>query len=325
MELIGDLFTGLQLPTSKLKVFGWTLVSLTVLSFIILLAEGSVLAQESEAIQISPAVTEINLDPGETALLENFVINNPSTLTEDIDVVPRDVIMIDERGSLSLTEDRDDRYSLTEWISIKPEKVSLGSREHEDLEIQLAIPENAEPGGHYGAVFALTETRRTATIEGTGLGINAGVATPILLTVNGPVSTTGEIVEFKKVPFVNLGPVDFLVRFRNTGTVHYRPHGFIEIFDIFGNKTTTVPIDERLAFPETIRRLEARWNRLLLIGHYRAVATIFFGLEDERQETAEIEFWAFPYKGVLAIIGILVFLVFISRGQRWWQERHYRE
>jgi len=57
------------------------------------------------------------------------------------------------------------------------------------------------------------------------------------------------------------------------------------------------------------------------MGKYRAVAKISFGLEDEREDTAEIEFWAFPYKGVLGAFGVVVALIILARLRSWWQER----
>jgi hypothetical protein len=296
---------------------------LPVIVFIALsgLVTGSARAQTSVALQISPSITEANLDPGETASFDNFEIFNPSDSTEEVNLVIKDIEIKDERGTIALTDEANLRYSLSQWATVEPNKIELEPREHLGLEIVLAVPENAEPGGHYGAVFAISRGRGEIEAGDVGLGISAGVASPILLTVSGAVSTTGEIVELRKVPFINLGPVDFLIRFRNTGTVHYRPHGVIDIYDLFGNKAATVPVDEQRAFPETVRQLDARWNRILLMGKYRAVAKIFFGLEDERQDTAEVEFWAFPYKGLLGIVGVVIALILLSQLRRWWQER----
>jgi hypothetical protein len=314
------LSTGLRLPTFKNRRLARVFPVVLTL-WLVLMTRGSVLAQDSVALQISPALTEINVDPGESASLENFEIFNPSNSVEEVRLVPQDIVIVDETGTISLAEERDDRYSLAAWLKVKPETVTLRPRDHQTLEVVLAVPADAEPGGHYGALFALSKGTKPLTIPDTRLGVQAGVAAPILLRVNGPVSTTGEIVEFRQVPFLNLGPVDFLIRFKNTGTIHYQPHGFIEIFDFFGNKAATVAVDERRAFPETVRQLTARWNRLLLVGRYRAVATIFYGLEGERQDTAAIEFWAFPYKGAAAVFGILVTLVLLSRLRSWWQGR----
>ena len=292
---------------------------LIVLSGLVL--TGSARAQGAVALQISPSLTEVNLNPGETASFDTFEIFNPSDTTEEVNLVIKDIEIKDERGTIALLDETSVRYSLSEWATVEPAKITLEPRKHLSLKIIIAVPEDAEPGGHYGAVFAIS--RGTGEVEAgeVGLGVSAGVASPILLTVSGPVSTTGEIVEFRKVPFINLGPIDFLLRFRNTGTVHYRPHGVIDLYDLFGNKAATIPVDEQRAFPETVRQLDARWNRVLLMGKYRAVAKILFGLEDERQDTAEIEFWAFPYKGVLGIIGAVVALIFLFQVRRWWQER----
>ncbi|MBA7492180.1 hypothetical protein ES702_02729 [subsurface metagenome] len=262
------------------------------------------------SLQISPVLYEVFLKPGEVKVISDFEFFNPLENSQEVNVALRDIVISDETGGLQMVLDSHSRYSLSKWLEVEPKKFNLGPREHKAVDLTIRLPDNAEPGGHYGALFGEVEPPPLGE-EVSGVAFKAGVAGPILLTVAGPVSYSGEIIEFKKVPFVNLGPVNFLIRFKNTGTVHYKPHGIIEIFDWFGNKTDVVTVPEKRAFPETIRQLPATWNRRLLFGKYRAVATIYFGAEDERQDKAEISFWAFPYKllFVLLSVGLLLWMV----------------
>lgn len=255
------------------------------------------------SLQISPVLYEVFLKPGEVRVISDFEFFNPFENTQEVKVALKDIVISDETGGLQMIPDSHSRYSLSKWLDVEPREFTLGPREHKTVDLTIRVPDNAEPGGHYGALFGQVEPP-TFEEGPTGVAVKAGVASPILLTVAGPVSYAGEIIEFKKVPFVNLGPVNFLIRFKNMGTVHYKPHGIVEIFDWFGNKTDVVTVPERRAFPETIRQLTATWNRRLLFGKYKAVATIYFGAEDERQDKAEIFFWAFPYKPLLVLMGV---------------------
>lgn len=258
-------------------------------------------------IHLSPVIYEVFLNPGEAKTIPDFEFLNPIDDPQEINISLKDIRIRDETGGVQLLDESHGRYSLSRWMTVEPVEFTLGSQEHKPVSLTIKVPDNAEPGGHYGALFGETGGP-SSDVKETGMAATAGVAAPILLTVAGPVSYTGEIIEFREIPFVNLGPVDFLIRFKNTGTVHYKPHGIIEVFNWFGNKVDVVSVSEQRAFPETIRQLPATWNRRLLFGQYRAVATIYFGAEDERQDTAEISFWAFPYKPLAVLIGVSLVL-----------------
>jgi hypothetical protein len=302
----------------KCKSFFVFLISLFIIYHSLFIT--AAFSQESLALQISPALYELTLDPGETRTVSDFEFFNPSEITQEADVLLYDFVVSDELGGIEVVEESHTRYSLSHWLKVSPEEMKLGSRDHQKVDLTISVPDVAEPGGHYGALFGKI---KPPSIGGdiTRVGISAGVAGPILLTVTGPVSYAGGIIEFREIPFVNLGPVSFLIRFKNEGTVHYKPHGTIEIFDWFGNKADVVTVPEKRAFPETIRQLPAVWNRRLLIGKYKARATIYFGAEDERKDTAEIEFWAFPYKPVLVMLAVLILLLVIGKVKKKIEER----
>jgi hypothetical protein len=277
-------------------------------------------SQESLALQISPALYELTLDPGETRSISDFEFFNPSEVTQETDILLYDFVVSDEVGGIEIVEESHTRYSLSRWLGVSPEEMKLGPRDHQKVDLTISVPDFAEPGGHYGVLFGKIKPPSMGG-DITRVGISAGVAGPILLTVTGPISYAGEIIEFRKIPFVNLGPVNFLIRFKNEGTVHYQPHGTIEIFDWFGNKADVVTVPEKRAFPETIRQLPAVWNRRLLVGKYKARATIYFGAEDENKDVSEIEFWAFPYKPVLVMLAVLILLLVVGKIKKKIEER----
>ena len=272
----------------------------------------SFLFAQGISLQISPILYETNASPGEVKTISDFEFFNPFDTPQKVKVKIQDIVISDETGGLQMIKESHSRYSLSRWVEVEPSSFTLGPKEHRTVDLKIKVPDNAEPGGHYGAIFGEVEPPATKK-DITGVSVRAGVVAPILLIVRGPVSYSGEILEFKKIPFVNLGPVKFLIRFKNTGTVHYKPHGIIEIFDWFGRKVDVVTVRERRAFPQTIRQLPAVWNRKLLVGKYKAVATIWFGAEDERQDKAEIYFWAFPYKPLLVLMGVGLLLWVVGK------------
>jgi len=277
---------------------------------------GQSLAQGS-AIQISPTLLEFTVEPGGVFESSEVGVFNPSLEeAQKIDAVVWDLEVVDEQGTYAFFSDSASRYSLARWVEVSPAEVTLGPRENQVLHLKVRIPEDAEPGGHYGLLLAEAVPESVAAAgEPGGVRVLAigGVGTLLLATVPGPMSWDGRVLGFLPVPFVNLGPVQFGVRFENQGTIHYSPYGYIDIYDWFGGRVARVDIAPQRVFPERIRQLEAEWKRLLLIGKYRAVATIFYGKNGEFLGTVETEFWAFPYRPALAVLGVLLALVIVAK------------
>jgi len=274
----------------------------------------STYAQQS-AIQISPTSLEIELEPGKAYQTQEFQIFNPSrTNTQKINTKSLDFYVANEAGTYTFSTNQHGRYSLSEWTTLEPESFTLEPLETQILRVTVKPPITAEPGGHYTIILASARPLNERELQGVSVKSTGGVGAPIFATIPGDISWAGRIIEFLPVPFKNIGPVQFKIRFENQGTVHYKPHGKIEIFDFLNNKVGEVEIDRTRTFPKTIRRITAKWDRYLLIGKYRAKATLNYGeAGKEKTETAEITFWGFPYKAAAVILVTVIVLIGFSK------------
>ena len=110
----------------------------------------NVLAQIS--IGISPLTSEITANPGDT--IENYLkVYNPSPDTSvQIEMVAEDIAPTGEVGHVVVEPAETETYSLARWIETEPKEFSLAPREEKFVKFTINIPENAEPGGHYGTV-----------------------------------------------------------------------------------------------------------------------------------------------------------------------------
>ncbi len=179
------------------------------------------------ALTISPPRVELQGNPGET-------IKQDLTLTNDTKNVQmfyssfRNFEAQGETGNPSFVESKDD---LDTWMSTE-ESVALKPGQSIIVPVTIKIPNNAEPGGHFAAVFWGTAPN---TSSGISVSIGAKVGTLILLSVNGDVEEAAGLVDFSTQDnkiWHNTLPVSFVYRFKNDGGDRIKPVGRIVMHDI---------------------------------------------------------------------------------------------
>jgi hypothetical protein len=267
-------------------------------------------------------VVELNADPGQTL----------TTTIRVRDVTSGSLLVhgtVDDFGAGSneegqphiLTGDTGaNRFSLKYWVTGVPD-LSLGAGELKATTVSIHVPTNAEPGGHYGVVRF---TGVPPNLQGSGVALSASVGTLILLKVSGNITenlnmdtfATGHTAKdgtFSSQSFFEHGPVDFLVRLHNTGSVHEKAKGTITIKNVLGKKVAEVPVNTSggNVLPDSFRRFPETWNQKQLFGHYTASLALTYS--NNKSLTATTGFWVIPWKLVLLVVVGLVVLVWLLR------------
>jgi len=153
----------------------------------------------------------------------------------------------------------------------------------------------------------------------TGTAIAQKVGALLLLTISGPVQESLTVKEFSVPHFLEYGPVLFLIRFENTGTVHVRPRGFVTITDWRGKKVADVEFPQMNVIPNAVRKVEAKWDCKWLFGRYTATLVGSYGTANLPFEPPVLTFWVFPWKialGIFSIILLALIFFFLTR-RRW--------
>jgi hypothetical protein len=285
--------------------------------FLMLLSNSAVtFAQAGQGLEISPPLVELNVDPGQTVSFEirlRNIITSPLIARGSID----DFVSGGEEGQPKLLLDENAEpspYSFKGWTGPLPE-LNLAPGEAKSAKISLTVPQDAAPGGHYGVV---RYTGTAPDIDETGVALSASIGTLVLINVSGNVTYDAKIEEFftmqngKRKGFFETGPISFIERIKNQGSVHIKPIGTIRITNTFGKEVAVLSVNETGGniLPGSIRRFEQQLDKKFLIGRYTAEANIQY---NGQNMTSFLTFWVIPYKLIAIILGVLILLFVIFR------------
>jgi hypothetical protein len=260
-------------------------------------------------VTISPLIFELNSNPGDT-VTNQLKIYNQTEYMQSVDMLAEEFTPYGEEGQVVLEESEDtSSYGVADWISISPSKFQLEAKKQQIVTFIINIPENAEPGGHYVSIVS-SISGGTNQITGSGVATKSGAL--VLLRVSGNITEEIVIDTFSTKSFSEFGPVDFNVRFENTGNVHLKPAGFISITDTFGKKVATLEIPQNNVIPGAVRQARTVWDQVNLKGRYTATLVANYGSNSKKTIVATTTFTVFPWKEGLIILAIIILVVLIA-------------
>jgi len=274
-------------------------------------------------IVLGPGKIEILADPGEEFTRELLITNRTGA-----DRLIR-IEVEDFRGTKDpqrtvefVGPDEENPFSLRNYVHPDIKEIILSHGQRLRLPVKIIIPENAEPGGLYGAVMiSSTEpTKPGSAVEKEKakgkIKVITRLATLIFVRVKGEVKEEGRLTEFKvDKRFYEKGPISFALLYENTGNVHLDPYGVIEIKNIFGKKVGEIQLDPWFAMPDSVRLKKVKWEKGFLCGRYSAVAKINRGYKDIIDEKT-VSFWVIPWKiivpGFIVLIAVIWLIIWIA-------------
>ena len=221
------------------------------------------------------------------------------------------------------------------WMQV-PASLTLAPRESKTIPVTITIPLNADPGGHFAAIF--WGTTPSATAPGS-VAIGAKTGMLVLLTVNGAVNEKGGIIEFgttDKQTFYTSLPISFYYRFQNSGGDRIKPTGdiaFKDMVGLTGAKINGNPVEGNI-LPNSIRKIEAVWQgrggptppairgnfftqalyewNNFAFGRYNAELKLTYGAGNQ-VAAASFVFWVFPWQLSIFLVVLLLLIFFVIR------------
>lgn len=293
------------------------------------------LAQEAQAITLIPPSYEFQTAPGQTVETTVKLFNET---TESIILYPetRNFTAAGESGVPTFDFEAPIE-GLSSWLQLEGGSFILEPAQRVELDVTIKIPQDAEPGGHYAALFFSTSPPKTED-EGQ-ISIGSKIGTLFLVRVEGEVVEQGLINEYflgEHQSMLNRLPAEFYIRFQNSGNVHLRPTGTVTVTNLFGKETASIDVNEAkgATLPDTIRKYEAIWEKSQVkettgniwsnfwkeysnewnnfaFGRYKAMVDLTFGTDSKQTTTGELSFWVLPWRVIVIFALILVAIVFL--------------
>lgn len=284
-------------------------------------------ASNAYALTLSPIRLEITGNPGDTVKSE-MILTNESDGQSNYFSSYANFEASGETGNPSFVKAEND---IGTWITTD-EVVALKPKESKIVSFSINIPKDAEPGGHYGAIFWSQNQDKTNT----GVGVSAKTGILVLLSVSGNVKEGGGLLSFgtkdNKI-FYNTLPVSFNYRFKNDGGDRIKPVGKITMHDLFyipESKIDANPSSGNI-LPSSTRRFDVDWVKNprakdyvvptgvpakffgealyqwhnFAIGPYFARMSLLYGTNATRVTKTTFIF-VFPWQLIICLIVILV-------------------
>jgi len=293
------------------------------------LASASVVALSDQQASVSPSPTEPSDSTSYSLVPSAFsLMVSPTRLTigqANISKVSR--ILVVNRGQSpvvvtvlkrnfiggpngALTFQDNAPYAAADWVTLAPTGFALAPGATQVVTVAVAVPGVPEPGDHQVAVvFLVPTTASTANIR-----INRGIATPVYITVPGPLDDTALLSGLAGPGFVMSGTVSISTTVRDTGTVHRDFRGPTQLMLTAGGAATAFP--DFTILRDSARDISTTWDPpLMCICHPK----VTFANADGSIQTATMRVIVFPLYQLVIIIAALLLIAWSIRR---WRRRH---
>lgn len=253
----------------------------------------------SQGLEISPPSQEITVDPGKTITVK-AKINNKGTNKVTIAARVEDFTAKGNDGQIELLTNSP--YSIISWTTIDTKSFTLAPGTQKEVTATVKVPKTAA-GGHFGAIVFKTQAGPSKT----STTVSQEIASLFLLKVTGTVQEKLQLQSLHAPAYSEFGPIPLTMNFANSGNVHVKTYGLINVTDMFGKKVADIVVPGVNVFPNANRAVQATLDKQFLFGKYTATALMYYGDSGQQTETQETTFIVFPTR--IALGGLAFFFI----------------
>lgn len=222
---------------------------------------------------------------------------------------------------------------LASWIQIDKKPVTVEPGETKEIAFKIAVPIDAEPGGHYAGIFFASGGTATG---GGQIGVQSKLGTLVILTIEGNIREQAAIssVTLGGSTTVSRPPVHFNIRINNSGNVHIKPKGKVTVLNMFGGEVETLSLpQDKNVLPGQTRLFEVTWVKKsaaspkgnffgeigaeftnFALGTYTANIEATYGQTDKTM-ISKVKFTIIPWRALtVLVLGIIIIILILTVG-----------
>ena len=299
--------------------------------------------RDAHALTVSPPVKELAGDPGQTV---QYIVKLYNETKDAVTVKATATnFTAKENGAgepefADLGTEKEATHDLASWMSVPEGAIVINPLDWQNVIININIPKDAEPGGHYAAAFFTPSKTENAGPDGVSVDYKTGSL--VLLTVTGEAKQGGSVKSFSlknNKQFYEYVPISMELRVENSGNVHFKPGGAVEIKNIFNKKAGEIKVTEAEAggnvLPGSTRRYDLTWEKQedknvpqnfwqkaqYEFKHFRCgryVVTASVVLPQGPASPVSVSFWIIPWQLLLMVTaGLVLFILLFRTYNRW--------
>lgn len=275
-------------------------------------------------LRVSPVVTNLTINPGETQAVTVNVQNVTSApvtlqaLVNDFVAAPNS-----ETGEPALLLNPNDyapTHSLKRYIAPLP-NITLQPNESKAVRVNITIPKGTSGGGYFGAVrFA-----PASAANGGNVTLSASVASLILVRVPGNFKEQLNIASIDirqgannspRVVFVNGKDLVAVVRLQNVGDVQEQPFGKLLLKQ--GNSTlASYELNDATprgnVLPGSVRAFTIKLDKVGVFGKYTVSGSFGYGTSGQ-VVSGQTTFYVIPVVWLVVIVALIALALFFVFG-----------
>ena len=231
---------------------------------------------EAISISVAPIRVEHNVPAGGN-LTEAISILNDDSSPVHVRVRIEDWSLTKD-GAVGFVPGGSQPFSAAPWIKVNPREFDLQPGQSQGVRYSLTVPKETAPGGYRAAIIFATVPRPSPGEKQKQVMLEGRIATILYETVGRP-APSGEITGLSVITSKE-GKPEFLVSFKNTGSVHLRTRGEIRVRDKAGKEIGKAPLPDLPILPRSDRDFKVAWEAKLPAGEYVAELLMDIGRKE---------------------------------------------
>lgn len=259
---------------------------------------------------LRPAIIELVGDPG-TTVTTRITIESNSSDAVGVTIGSRSLLPNDPE----IDQEKRKLFDASSWIVPVQKDVLLTPGQQATSEIQVVIPPDASPGGHY-ALITYSPLSATATDidDQNRVGAQPEITSIALITVPGDINESAYAEARDAGPIRFNAPFSAGAEFFNDGNVHVLPSVRATVHKNNGDVVRTIPLQPQLSLPNTRKPIDVSWDPEGMFGRFYIEYEFTFGTPSQKITTQSATFLVLPSTGTLLFgLSLLIVLAVVIR------------